>query len=204
MSPDKCCFGQQEVKFYGNTISTNGIKPDPGKVDVILKMPTPGNKTELASFIGMCNYLSPYILHLSDVTDTLRQLNKKSVEFTWNPTYDRAFRQAKLHVANAAMLKYFDPLKPIVLECDVSGTGIGGMLLQDGQPVTFVSQALTDTQRRYSNIEHELLTVVVTIQNLHHYIFRCQFSVHTDHSPLVNLFQKCLNDTLHAYNNYYY
>ena len=42
---------------------------------------------------------------------------------------NRAFRQAKLHVANAATLKYFDPLKPIVLECDVSGTGIGGTLL---------------------------------------------------------------------------
>ena len=84
--------------------------------------------------------------------------------------YDKAFRQAKLHVANAANLKYFDPLKPIVLECDASGTGIGGTLLQNGQPVTFISQALTDTQKRYSNIEHEPLTVVVIVEHLHHYI----------------------------------
>ena len=85
LNPDKCTFGESEVKFYGNIISKEGIKPDPAKVDVILKMPTPQNKTELASFLGMCNYLSPYIPRLSDVTGTLRQLNKKTVEFMWDP-----------------------------------------------------------------------------------------------------------------------
>ena len=116
-----------------------------------------------------------------------------SVEFTWNQTYDKAFRQAKLHVMNAVSLKYFDPQAPIIIECDASG--VGGVLLQDGHPVTFVSQALTDTQKRYSNIEHELLALVIVIEHLHHYVFGCHFTVHTDHSPLVNLFGKCLNDT---------
>ena len=95
----------------------------------------------------MCNYLSTYIPWLSDVTTTLRQLNKKSVKFVWNPTYEKAFRQAKLHVANAVTLQYFDPGQPIVLECDASGNGVGGTLLQNGQPVIFISQALTDTPK---------------------------------------------------------
>ena len=64
-------------------------------------MPSPKMKTELASFLGMCNYLGAYIPCLSDITMALRQLNKKNVEFTWNSTYERAFRQAKLQVANA-------------------------------------------------------------------------------------------------------
>ena len=96
------------------------------KVDIILKMPSPKSKLELASFLGMCNYLSIYISQLSDITTTLRQLNKKSVEFVWNPTYKKAFRQAKLHVANAVTLQYFDPGQPIVLECDASGNGSWG------------------------------------------------------------------------------
>lgn len=91
LNPDKCMFGESEVKFYCNIISKDGVKPDPSKVDIIIKMPVPTNKTELASFLGMCNYLGPYIPCLSHITEILRQLTKKSAGFTWNQMYDRAF-----------------------------------------------------------------------------------------------------------------
>ena len=87
--------------------------------------------------------------------------------------------QVKLHVANTVTLKYIDPQVPIVIECDASGVGVGGVLLQNGQPVTFISQALTDTQKCYSNIECELLALVIVIEHLHHYVFGRQFTVHT-------------------------
>ena len=103
LNPDKCVFGQKQVQFYGNTVSTEGIRPDPTKIDVIIQMPSPSTKTELASFLGMCKYLSPYIPQLSDITVTLRELNKKNVEFTWNSSYEKSFRKAKFHVANAVM-----------------------------------------------------------------------------------------------------
>ena len=189
LNPDKCQFGQKQVQFYGNIISSQGVKPDPAKVDIIIKKPSPKSKVELVSFLGMCNYLSSYIPWLSDITTTLRQLNKKSVKFVWNPTYEKAFRQAKLHVMNAVTLQYFDPGQSIVLKCDASGNGVGGTLLQNGQPIIFISQALTDMQKRYSNIERELLAMVVIIEKLHHYIFGRHFTVHTDHSPLVSLFK---------------
>ena len=195
LNPDKCEFGKSEVTFYGNVVSDQGFKPDPHKVDAIVRMPAPTDKTELSSFLGMVNYLAPYILKLSDCTAVLRQLNKKNTDFTWNIAYEKAFRNAKLHVANAVTLKCFDPDKDIVIECDASGVGIGGTLLQDGHPVTFISQALTSTQQCYSNIECELLALVVVIEHLHHYVFGRKFTVHTDHSPLANIFKKCLNDT---------
>ena len=195
LNPDKCEFGKSEITFYGNVVSNQGFKPDPHKVDAIVRMPAPTNKTELCSFLGMVNYLAPYIPKLSDCTAVLRQLNKKNTDFTWNTTYEKAFRNAKLHVANAVTLKFFNPDKDIVIECDASGIGIGGTLLQDGHPVTFISQALTSMQQCYSNIEHELLALVVVIEHLHHYVFGRKFTVHTDHSPLANIFKKCLNDT---------
>ena len=76
LNPDKCTFGETSVKFYGNTVSKDGLKPDQGKVNIILKMPTPSNRTKLSSFLGMCYYLSPYISHLSKVTAPLRKLVK--------------------------------------------------------------------------------------------------------------------------------
>ena len=195
LNPDKCELGKSEVTFYGNVVSDQGFKPDPCKVDAIVRMPAPNNKTELLSFLGMVNYLAPYIPKLSDCTATLRQINKKNTNFVWNSVYEKAFRNAKLHVANTVMLKFFDPDKDIVIECDASGVSIGGTLLQDGHPITFISQALTSTQQHYSNIECELLAVVVIVEHLHHYIFGRKFMVHTDHSPLANIFKKCLNDT---------
>ena len=187
-----------DLHFDGINETTNIIADDVvihGESVKIVKMPPPQNKTDLASFLGMCNYLSPYIPRLSDVTSTLHELNKKNMDFVWNATYDRAFRQAKLHVANAVTLKYFNPQAPLVIEYDTSGVGIGVVLLQEGQPITFISQALTDTQKRYSNIERELLALVIVIEHLHHYVFGCHFMVQRDYAPLVNLFQKCLNDT---------
>ena len=193
LNPDKCEFGKSEVTFYGNVVSDQGFEPDPCKVDAIVRMPAPSNKTELSSFLGMVNYLAPYIPMLSDCTATLRQLNKKNTDFVWNSVYERVFRNAKLHVANAVTLKFFDLDKDIVIQCDASGVGIGGTLLQGGHPVTFIIQALTSTQQHYSNIECELLAVVVVVEHLHHYTFGRRFTIHTDHSPLANIFKKCLN-----------
>ena len=81
-----------------------------------------------------------------------------------------------------------------MIECDASGVGVGGTLFEQEQPMTFVSRALTSTHKRYSNIECELLAVVLVVEHLHHYIFGCQFTIHTDHSPLVNVFKKALNE----------
>ena len=203
LNPDKCEFGKSEVTFYGNVVSDQGFKPDPHKVDAIVRMPAPSNKTELSSFLGMVNYLAPYIPKLSDCTAVLRQLNKKNTDFTWNTTYEKAFRNAKLHVANAVTLQFFDPDKDIVIECDASGVSIGGTLLQDGHPITFISQALTSTQQHYSNIEHELLAVVVIVEHLHHYIFGRKFTVHTDHSPWPISSRSVLMICHLSYNVYY-
>ena len=76
LNPDKCMFGESQVKFYGNVVGKDGVKSDPIKVEAIVKMLAPTNKTEMSSFLGMCNYLAPYILCLSDVIESLRQLIK--------------------------------------------------------------------------------------------------------------------------------
>ena len=147
LNPEKCIFGKPEVKFYGNIVGKAGLKVDPEKVEAIINLPVPTNKTEMSLFLGMDNYLAPLVPHLSDGTETLRQLIKKATIFTWNECYDRAFMRAKLCMVNAVTLRYFNPDKAITIECDASGAGISGVLIQDGQSILFVSQALTDTQK---------------------------------------------------------
>ena len=78
---------------------------------------------------------------------------------------------------------------------DDSQSGLGAVLLQEGRPVAFMSKALTDTQSRYSNIEHEILGVVTGVKHIHQYLFGKQFTLYMDHKPIENLVLKPLVDT---------
>ena len=53
----KCIFKAKQVVFYGHLVHTKGLSLDPRKVEAISNMPIPSNKTELQSYIGMCNFL---------------------------------------------------------------------------------------------------------------------------------------------------
>ncbi|XP_022784459.1 uncharacterized protein K02A2.6-like [Stylophora pistillata] len=44
LNKDKCRFGLQEIPFMGLVVSSNGLKPDPAKIDAIVKMKPPTDK----------------------------------------------------------------------------------------------------------------------------------------------------------------
>ena len=45
-----------KVRFMGHTLTPEGLKPDPAKVEAITAMPEPDNVTALKCFLGMVNY----------------------------------------------------------------------------------------------------------------------------------------------------
>ena len=56
--------------------------------------------------------------------------------------------------------------------------------MQEGKVIAFASRALTDTEKRYANIEREMLAVVVACEKFHSYIFGKKITVESDHKPL--------------------
>ena len=83
LNPDKCIFKSMQVLFFGHLVTSDGLKPDPKKINAITNMQAPQNKMHLQSFVGLCNYLSCYVPHLTDVLSPLRALTVKSIEFKW-------------------------------------------------------------------------------------------------------------------------
>ena len=138
--------------------------PDPSKVSAIKEVPAPQNKGELQSFLGMVTYLSPFILQLSSHTATLRGLLKTDVEYSWNTIYQVAFDKLKSLVCEDTTLRYFNMKKPVTIQVDASGKGLGAALIQDDGPVAFASKALTPTEQRYANNERELLACVFSAE----------------------------------------
>ena len=73
---DKLQYKQVEVEFFGETYTTSGHKPAKDKLSVIPAMPSPTNKKQVQSFIGMINYLSKFFLRLSEPAEPIRELSK--------------------------------------------------------------------------------------------------------------------------------
>ena len=78
----------------------------------------------------------------------------------------------------------------MTLEVDASQKGLGAALLHNEKAVAFSSKTLTDCQSRYSNIEREMLALVLSIQRYHTHLHARLFVIITDHQPLVNITAK--------------
>ena len=88
------------------------------------------------------------------------------------------------------MLINFDPTRPTELHTDASRTnGLGYMLMQKENDawkmVSCGSRFISDTERRYSMVELELLGVVWALQKTSLYLLGMKtFQVVVDHKPL--------------------
>ena len=58
------------------------------------------------------------------------------------------------------------------------------MLIQNNRPIHFAYRSLTSSEKRYANIERELLTVVFGCKRFYHYIFGTASTVESDYKPL--------------------
>ena len=72
-------------------------------------------------------------------------------------------------MSSPPLLKYYEPDKPLVLQCDASEKGLGASLLQDGKSVAYASRALTTTEMNYAQIEKELLAIMFGVECFHQY-----------------------------------
>jgi hypothetical protein len=52
---------------------------------------------------------------------------------------------------------------------------------------------LNETQRRYPQIEKELLAIVFGCKRFHQYVYGKTITIETDHKPLENIFRKRLS-----------
>ena len=95
------------------------------------------------------------------------------------------------------------------IECNISGVGIGAVLLQPDsncvesdkngipcnlRPVAYASKSLTEAECRYANIERELLAVLFSVEHFKHFVYARDVTIITDHKPLLAVFKKCIHN----------
>ena len=192
LNADKIQFKSTDCKFFRHRLTPEGLKPNPEKIKTIINMKQLQSIQQLQSFNGMVNYLKRLSPVLSELTEPLRRLQKSDTVWAWESEQQAAFEKTKTALTTLPVLTYFDKDKDHIIQTDASKTGLGAVLLQEGQPVVYTSRTLTDTECRYSNIERELLSVVFGLERLHHYTFGKPITVETDHHPLTSIWKKTI------------
>ena len=193
LNQEKLKFKQAEIPYLGHLVTKDGLKPDPGKVEAVKKMPKPDDATAVRRFCGFITYLARFLPRLSEVLEPLRQLTRKDAEWKWTEDHDKAFYQTKQLVVEATVLKFYDLKKELTIQCDASEEVIGVALLQDGQPIAFASRALNKAETRYAQIEKEMLAVVYAVEKFNQYTYGRHVNIESDHKPLQAITKKPLH-----------
>ena len=181
LNKEKVVLRVQQLDFMGHQLTAQGLKPDPNKVEAILKLETPKTKEDIERLNGTVNYLAKFLPKLSQVMEPLRRLTQKGVEWCWGDSENKAFAEVKQLVTPAPILAYYSPDKELLIQCDASNLGLGAALMQEGRPLAHASRALTDPETCYATIEKEMLAIVFALEKWHQFIFGCHVVIGTDH-----------------------
>ncbi|UYV80953.1 K02A2.6-like, partial [Cordylochernes scorpioides] len=158
LNRNKCKFAMDELDILGHIVSSEGIKPDNRKIEAVLNFPIPKN------------------------IEMLR--------WNWDLKTNKAFQDLKESLTKEPCLAYYNLNSPTELITDTSPIGLGPVLIQTQQngikrPIAYASRSLTDTEKKYSQIEKETLGCVWAIENFNTYIWGRTFVLKTDHKPLI-------------------
>ena len=192
LNPEKSKICQTEVKYVGHVLTAQGVKPDPDRVQAIVDMPDPVDKKGVQRFLGMIGYVHKFIPNLSDIAKPLRTILGKDIAWHWQAEQIESFNKLKKCLKVAPVLRFYDVNKPITVQVDACKTGLGAVLLQEGQPIAMASKALDSVQSGYAVIEKELLAICFGCVKFHNYIFGKNITIQTDHKPLVSIMVKPL------------
>ena len=120
---------------------------------------------------GMVTYPSKFLENLSALCEPLCQLTRQNVQWIWTAEHDDALQKIKNAVTQTPVLKYFNAKDETTLQCDSSQSGLEAALMQNGQPVSYASRALTETEQHYAQLEKEMLAIVYGLNNFHSYTY---------------------------------
>jgi hypothetical protein len=161
----KCEFEVTEVTYLGMIVSTDSVRMDPAKVIAITNWEPPSNVKDVQAFLGFANFYKRFIDSFSRIIRPLVTLTRKGMRFFWSPACQIAFEALKDTFISVLILCYFDLLREIFVETDVSDyISLGVLSQKDNQgvlyPVAFMSKKYNLAECNYKIYNKELLVII--------------------------------------------
>ncbi|GFS49624.1 retrovirus-related Pol polyprotein from transposon 297 [Nephila pilipes] len=158
-----CCliFRRGAQGTSKNSITAEGSRPLPEKVEAIINYKLPSTIHDLRTFLGLINFFRRYLKDAAKTQAPLHELLKEATKkdrkkVPWTDNTRRNFEKCKTDFTEAALLSF--PRNGILLSLstDASDFTVGSVLQQfenDGwKPTAFYSKKLNDTQRRIESV----------------------------------------------------
>ncbi|XP_041767451.1 uncharacterized protein K02A2.6-like [Anopheles merus] len=163
---EKCAFKVKQIHYLGYIIDTNGMRPDPAKIEAITRLPEPTDLTGVRSFLGAINYYGKFVPNMRELRYPLDSLLKADTPFRWTKECRQSFNNFKTLLSSNLLLTHYDPKQNIIVSADASSVGLGATLsheYSDGfiRIVQHASRALTKAEQGYSQIDREGLNMSV-------------------------------------------
>jgi hypothetical protein len=168
------------------------------KVSAILALNPPSNVKELRQFLGMVQYYrdiwekrSHFLAPLTDLvgecghTKDTKKKNTKKKPWYWSEVHQKAFDEIKSVMARDDLLAYPDYTQPFEVYADASSLQLGAVIVQNGRPIAFFSQKLSETQKKYSVTEQELLSILECLKEFKGMLWGQKIIMYTDHKNLI-------------------
>jgi hypothetical protein len=112
---------------------------DPSKVKDMLNWMPPTNVLEIRSFLGLAEYYHRFIKDFSKVAKPMTRLLDKNKDFEWRKDCQASFEELKKCLTSAPVLTLPDITKKFDIYYDASRQGLGCVLMQEGQVVSYAS-----------------------------------------------------------------
>jgi hypothetical protein len=112
----------------------------------------------------LAGYYRRFIPSFSKIAKPITELLKKGNKYVWSEACDEAFKHLKKLLTTSPILAQPDTTKPFDVYCDAFGTGLGGVLMQEGQVMSYSSRQLRRDEEHYPTHDLELAAVVMSLR----------------------------------------
>jgi hypothetical protein len=153
LNPHKCVFCVEYGRLLGFIVSSQGIRVDPLKVEVILNLPPPSSLRQLQILQGKANLLHHFDPNYVELTLRFTRLLKKGYEFVWDTTSNKAFDALKLTLTCTQLCFPPDYSQDYFLYLTALDSSIAMVLVQeddlhDEHVIYYLSQSLMTTKAK--------------------------------------------------------
>ena len=195
LNPKKCTFGVTFGKLLGYMISERGIEVYPDNIRAILDMSPPQTETEIRGFLGRLQYISRFIVRLTDTCEPIFRLLRKKQPKVWDDQCQQAFERIREYFLSPHVLVPPMPRRPLLLYLSVSDVALGCMLAQlddsgKERAIYYLNKRMLEYEMRYIMIERLCLDLVWATRRLRHYMIEYSVQLVSRLDPLRYLFDR--------------